>query len=148
MANIANDRASAPNATRAGPGRRGVRGFTLLELMIVVIVIAILAVLAVSSYSFATRKAHRNAAKGCLTQTAQYLERWYTTNMKYTGAKGPNDICDADVKNFYTLDYSSVPAATTYTVRATPKGGQLKDQCGTLTLDQAGAKSPATEGCW
>jgi type IV pilus assembly protein PilE len=145
---MANERDSAGNDTPAGHGRRGERGFTLLELMIVVIVIAILAVLAVSSYGFATRKAHRNAAKGCLTQTAQYLERWYTTNMKYTGAKGPNDICDADVGNYYTLDYSSVPAATTYTVRATPKGSQLKDQCGTLTLDQAGTRTPSTNGCW
>jgi type IV pilus assembly protein PilE len=145
---MANERDPAGNAIPAGCGRRGERGFTLLELMIVVIVIGILAVIAMSSYNFATRKAHRNAAKGCLTQTAQYLERWYTTNMKYTGAKGPNDICDDEVKNFYTLDYSSAPAATTYTVRATPTGGQLKDQCGTLTLDQAGAKTPSTEGCW
>jgi type IV pilus assembly protein PilE len=145
---MANESACGRTATPAGYGRRGERGFTLLELMIVVIVIGILAVLAMSSYNFATLKAHRNAAKGCLTQTAQYLERYYSTNLKYTGASAPSVICDADVRNFYTLDYSSAPATTTFTVRASPIGGQLKDKCGVLTLSQTGAKSPSTEGCW
>jgi len=136
----------------AGLGQRRARGFTLLELMIVVVVITILAILAVSSYSFANVKARRNAAKGCLTQAAQYMERYYTTNMTYNNATAPpsepKDICDAETQKFYTLSFAAAPDATTFTVQAVPTASQKDGKCGTLTLDQAGTKSPTTEGCW
>lgn len=138
--------------TSAGRGRQKSLGFTLLELMIVVVVIAILAVLAVSSYQFANVKARRNAAKGCLTQGAQYMERYYTTNMKYTGAPSPATICDAETQKFYTVSFSGTPDATTYTVQAVPTAKQKDSTCGTLTLNQAGTKTATgtggVTGCW
>lgn len=140
--------ASPRDASCAGPGQRRVGGFTLLELMIVVIVIAILAILAVSSYSFANVKARRNAAKGCLTQAAQYMERYYTTNMKYTDASSPTTICDPEVQKYYTVSFSGTPDATTFTVQAVPTASQKDGKCGTLSLNQAGTKTPTTEGCW
>ena len=140
--------ASTHDVSGAGLGQRRVKGFTLLELMIVVIVIAILAILAVSSYQFANVKARRNAAKGCLTQAAQYMERYYTTNMKYTDAASPATICDAEVQKFYTVSFPAAPDATTFTVQAVPTAFQKDPSCGTLTLDQTGAKTPTTQGCW
>ncbi len=142
--------ASTCDASCAGLGQRRVKGFTLLELMIVVIVIAILAILAVSSYQFANVKARRSAAKGCLTQDAQYMERWYTTNMTYAGAALP--ACSSDVIPYYAVDFSGTPDATTFTVTATPTASQKDPTCGTLTLNQAGIKTASGTGgvsaCW
>ena len=149
---MANNGASLRYPTCAGPGRRRERGFTLLELMIVVIVISILAVLAMSSYNFANVKARRNAANGCLTQASQYMERYYTTKMSYNDTVTPDpplpptDICDDEVERFYTLSLAN--NSSTYTVTAVPTASQKDGKCGTLTLDQAGTRTPTTEGCW
>ena len=149
---MAKNGASLRYPTCAGPGRRRERGFTLLELMIVVIVISILAVLAMSSYNFANVKARRNAAKGCLTQASQYMERYYTTKMSYNDTDTPDpplpptDICDDEVEKFYTLSLAN--NSSTYTVTAVPTASQKDGKCGTLTLDQAGTRTPTTEGCW
>jgi len=146
--------ASTRGLSCVGIGQRRARGFTLLELMIVVIVIAILAILAVSSYQFANVKTRRNAAKGCLTQAAQYMERYYTTKMSYDDGteppQGPNDICDPEVQKFYTLGL--VSDATTYTLDAVPTAAQKDPLCGTLSVDQTGAKGATGTGgpsaCW
>jgi type IV pilus assembly protein PilE len=151
---MTNHDAYAGNMTPAGAVRREARGFTLLELMIVVIVIAVLAVLAVSSYQFANVKARRSAAKGCLTQSAQYMERYYTTKLSYTDStgkdmpKGPKDICDSEVQKFYDVDFDGAATATTYKLKAVPTASQKDGKCGTLTLDQAGTKTPDKDGCW
>jgi type IV pilus assembly protein PilE len=147
-----NHRTHFRNQTSAGPCRRKSRGFTLLELMIVVIVIAVLAILAVSSYNFANVKARRNAAKGCLTQAAQYMERYYTTKMTYNDAgeppSSPKDVCDDEVDKFYDVDFDGAATATTFKLKAVPTASQKDGKCGTLTLDQAGTKTPDTDGCW
>lgn len=148
--------ASTRGPSCVGIGQRRARGFTLLELMIVVIVIAILAILAVSSYQFANVKTRRNAAKGCLTQAAQYMERYYTTKMTYNDAtdppQGPNDICDAEVQKFYAVSFVGTPDATTFTVQAVPTASQKDPSCGTLSLNQAGTKDASGTGgpsaCW
>ena len=149
---MANKGTHCRNIGSAGPGRRKSRGFTLLELMIVVVVITILAILAVSSYQFANVKTRRNAAKGCLTQAAQYMERYYTTKMTYNDAgdppSNPKDVCDDEVDKFYEVDFVGTPDATTFKVQAVPTASQKDGKCGTLTLDQAGTKTPDTDGCW
>jgi type IV pilus assembly protein PilE len=149
---MSNQHRLAQSPSRTGHGRFGVAGFTLLELMIVVIVIAILAILAVSSYQFANVKARRSAAKGCLTEAAQYMERYYTTKLSYYDAtdkpKDPSEICDSEVQKFYNVDFDGTPTATTFKVKAEPTGAQHDSKCGTLTLDDKGTKTPGTEGCW
>jgi type IV pilus assembly protein PilE len=122
------------------------RGFTLLELMITVGIVAILAGLAISGYEFATIKSRRAAAAGCLTESAQQMERFYTTTMTYAGASVP--FCTADVTDYYTISFAAGPNATAYTLQAVPQGPQTKDSCGTLQLDQNGRKTPTTQGCW
>ncbi len=137
-----------PHDTRAGNGRRRVKGFTLLELMIVVGIVALLASIALASYGFANVKARRGAAKGCMEQAAQYMERYYTTNFSYAGAPAPSTVCDSKVATYYTVTFSGTPDATSYTLQAAPTSNQKDGTCGTLTLDQAGVKTPSTEGCW
>ena len=58
-------------------------GFTLIEVMIVVAVIGILAAIAYPSYQESVTKTRRSAAQGCLVEMAQFMERFYTTNMRY-----------------------------------------------------------------
>lgn len=140
-----------------------VRGFTLIEVMIVVAVIAILAAVAYPSYQDSVIKTRRSAAQGCLVEMAQFMERFYTTNMRYdqTAATPPvavalaNPSCRADMAAFYTFSFvTNEPTQTTYTLQAVPQGSQVADnaRCGTLTLTQAGTKgrsgSAALRDCW
>lgn len=132
------------------------RGFTLLELMIVVLIISVLAAIAISSYGYAVRKTRRGAAQGCLTENAQYMERFYTTNMAFNQTTGGTAValptCSTDVTKYYTISFAAgEPTATTYKIQAVPSatGGQTKDTtCGTMTINQVGTKTPSTAGCW
>jgi len=149
--------------------RRLMTGFTLLELMIVVAIIAILAAIAVPSYVRYITRTNRSAGEACLSQYASYMERYYTTNLRYDAAPASSGTAPAVPNPFTTspatlsLDCASTAqtgnnygytasgvTTTTYTLTATPKGAQLTrdTQCGTLTLDQTGTRGPTTAGCW
>lgn len=122
-------------------------GFSLIELMVVVAIIAILASIALPSYNEHQRKARRAAGAACATAVAQQFERYYTSNLTYVGAVANTGICAPEVLTFYTVNAANV-AAKTYTVSAAPTGKQSGDSCGTLSINQAGTKSPSTTGCW
>ncbi|MGN6513313.1 MAG: type IV pilin protein, partial [Lysobacteraceae bacterium] len=135
------------------PGsRRAAGGVTLIALMIAVVIVAILAAIAVASYDFAMVKARRGAAEGCLQEGAQYMERYYTTNLTYASAAAPT--CSQDVSGYYTVGFAaSEPTATTYKLQAVPISGKQNDSlCGTLTVDNKGAKTASGSGgvasCW
>lgn len=139
-----------------GVSRSG--GFTLIEMMIVVAVIGILAAIAYPSYQEHVRKARRADAQTALLELAQFMERHYTANGKY--------LTDANVAptlpfsgapkdgatKYYDLSFASAPTASSYTLRAVPKGAMASDTCGTLTLSNTGAKGQATGAslatCW
>jgi type IV pilus assembly protein PilE len=141
--------------------RYAVKGFTLLELMIVVAIIAILSAIAYPSYVNYITKTRRVAAEGCLSQYANYMERFYTTNMSYNSTANPNPFKTAgntlgfdcasaqQTGNYYKY---SLPSATSvaYVVQAAPINAQLTrdTMCGTLTMNQAGVRTPTTTGCW
>jgi type IV pilus assembly protein PilE len=133
-------------------------GFTLLELMIVVAIIAILAMIAVPMYTQYIRKSHRADALQRMQQIALAQERFRAENPGYT-ADWARLGGDPDTTNptgigerFNWADVTVVagPPAT-YNITVTAAGDQLKDNaggtaCTTLTLNQAGARSPAE--CW
>ncbi len=130
--------------------RRSVLGFTLIELMIVVAVVAILAAIALPAYSDSIRKGRRGQAKADLVELAQVLERHYTVHGSYAKDRGGADYALPITQSpttgtaFYAIA-DPVRTATTFTLSATPQGGQTKDRCGTLSITHSGQKT-ATGG--
>lgn len=132
------------------------KGFTLIELMIVVAIVAILATVAVASYQFAVTKSRRAAAANCLQERAQFMERWYTTNLTYVGAANPPAQCDGNISpQHYAVTFAAAPTANAYTLLATPQNGQLANDtlCGVLSLTAQGVRGEAgsaatADDCW
>lgn len=141
-------------------------GFTLIELMVTVAIIGILMAIAISSYEFATIKSRRGAAQSCLTERAQFMERFYTTNLAYVDSAGvaaPDPLlnCETDLAQSYSFSYSVTPttaAPSKFTLQAVPKPGSRQAAketvCATMSLDQAGTKvvtgtaGTDTKQCW
>lgn len=136
-------------------------GFTLIELMITVAIVGILAAVAYPSYQQHITKTRRAEAKVCLSELAQFMERFYTTNLRYDVDTGGTDValpsiqCRTELADYYTTQFvtDSVDARS-YTLEAVPKGTQAANDtaCGTLSLDQAGVKGSSVSGaattCW
>ncbi|MGQ4583793.1 type IV pilin protein [Lysobacter sp. F60174L2] len=144
-----------------GRKRLGAAGFTLIELMIAVLVIAVLMGIAYPSYQNHVIKTRRAAATACMLEAAQFMERFYTTNLRYdTDAGGtavalPAMQCASDIAIHYTIQLAAGTTATSYAIEGVPEGQQAsKDtHCGTLSINQAGTKSVSTSGtsvgeCW
>ena len=135
------------------------RAFTLLELLIVVAIIAILAAIAWPNYQNYVVRGKRAAAASCLMEASQYMERFYTMNMRYdqtrdgTAVALPNMECITTLATDYTFSISGL-SETAYTVSAAPQGMQAtKDtQCATMGINQSGRRSVSGDGnkdkCW
>nr|WP_245217527.1 type IV pilin protein [Rheinheimera maricola] len=114
-------------------------GFTLIEAMIAVAIVGIVAAIAYPSYVNYIIGTNRAAAKACLTEMSQSMERGYTAAFSYEGLALPAIQCIDDLDERYVFSLSN-QAARTFTATATPKGVQTRDECGPLTLTQAGAR--------
>jgi len=124
------------------------QGFTLIELMITVVVVSILAAIAIPSYTNYIKRTRRSMAAACLQENAQYMERWYTSKMTYVGASA--QPCTSEIQDFYTVAVD-VTGAREFSLTATPKAGQASDTCGTLSLDDKGARTQSAgtvKKCW
>lgn len=141
------------------PRPRAQQGFTLLEMMIVVAIVGILAAIAVPSYQSSIERTRRTDAQAALVALAQKMEQAYARNYSYQGlaAGGADTGIPAatllpEAVDFYDLTISAA-ATNTYTVAAVPLGAQAADDCGTLSVDQAGSRTAIKAGasvpdCW
>lgn len=118
------------------------RGFTLIELMVVVAVIAIIAAIAIPSYQESVRKSRRGQAKADLVEAATLAERYRTVNNRYTGFVLAQDVSPSSGTAYYDLEIDVSDDGTTFTATAAPIAGtsQQVDRCGTLAINQAGAR--------
>lgn len=140
------------HGTNAPPRARTSAGFTLLELMIVVAIVAILASIAYASYRDQIIRGRRAAATTCLQERAQFMERYYTTQLTYVGAPDPAQ-CGDGLEDFYTVAFDGgAPTAKSYTLTATPTTQQNDAKCGTLSLNATGVRGKSGTGtvaeCW
>ncbi len=141
----------ASHLTCAQP-RHTTAGFTLIELMIVVAVIGILAAIAYPSYLNSVRKGQRSAAQAFMLQIANKQQQYLVDARQYALGAGflttLSLTAPADVTKDYSLSVLPTTATTppSFTLTATPTGGQVVGGC--LTLDHLGAKTrPAAADC-
>ena len=128
----------------------------MIELMIAVAIVATLAAIAMPAYDGAVRKAKRGQVKADMAELAQRAERFHTVNNTYVGfwATVPTSQ-RVSPRTGGTVSYTltQAEAANTFTITATPEGGQVKDTlCGRLSINQAGQKTRSGTGalsdCW
>lgn len=139
------------------PRRQG--GVTLIELLIAVLIVGILTMIAYPNYTSYLVKSRRGQATACLQEASQFMERFYTTNLRYDQTTGgaavvlPTTACIQDMNGRYVISIGTVNA-NSFVLRATPQGAQASadKQCGTLSLSQNGAKTISGTGtvanCW
>jgi type IV pilus assembly protein PilE len=118
-------------------------GFTLIELCIVVVIVAILAAVAIPSYQSYVKESRRQEAQQGLLTLSLLMERSFARTGSYPIATLPS----ADLPTaYYSFSLDASSSVSTFKMQAAPIGSQSGDSCGTMTLNQAGQKTPAN--CW
>jgi len=137
---------AAPASARASAG------FTLIELMITVAIIGILAAVAYPSYTSYIRKGKRATAQSALMDLASKEQTYLLDRRAYSTVQGDISFTmPAEIQGAYTFSISCTPVDCTgsFTATATPIGGQAVSGEQSLTVNAAGAKTPAnTPGYW
>jgi type IV pilus assembly protein PilE len=121
-------------------------GFTLIELLCVLAIVGLLSALAMPVYQNAQSRSQRQLAKVALVKSAQWLEQAAISSGSYPSLL-PESVWRSPEFN-YTLSLNS--HGQSYVLTATPARGQQPDQCGALTLDQAGQRGAQGDVhfCW
>ncbi len=132
--------------------KRASSGFTLIELMIAVAIIGIIAAIAYPAYQESVQQTRRSNAQADLMELAQWMERQYAQDYSYLEGGNqpalPFNVSPRTGTTFYNLSFAGNVTQNTFTLQAQPTGPQATDRCGTLTLDNAGARGGAEADCW
>ena len=118
-------------------------GFTLIEMMITVTILGILLAVAMPAYGEYVKEGRRAKAQQYILQQAGLLERNYTRLGRYP------EVTEVTFKtsDYYAYTYTNT-GTTQYSLVAAPKGAQVGDKCGTLSIDHKGETSPVNSDCW
>lgn len=136
-------------------------GMTLIEVMIVTAIVAILSTIAYPSYTQYIARSKRSAIEAYMMGLANRQQQHLLDTKSYFCSTGNTcaDVIALTVPDDLGRDYAvsvAAPATTgipTYTITATPQGGQASAdaKCGTLTLDHTGLKTASAgtaANCW
>jgi type IV pilus assembly protein PilE len=139
-------------------------GFTLIEVMVVVAIIAILAAIGYPAYTEQVARSRRADAKAALLEAAQWIEREFTVSGSYARMGDGSNLTNAELlaaplqamgatAQFYTIGFAAAPTARAFTINMVPTGAMVNDRCGTLSVDQSGARGVSGSGvtvaeCW
>jgi type IV pilus assembly protein PilE len=133
--------------------RKSSEGFTLIELVIAMAIVGILATIAYSSYSTQIQHSRRSDALTSVGAISSSLERCYAQAYAYTGCANAAAGLTASQNGYYSI--VTAVAASTYTVTATPVGGQARDtSCAAIALSNSGQSATnslgadETKTCW
>ncbi len=131
------------------------RGFSLIELLVVIAIAGILFSIAVPAYQQYLLSANRTDAIKTLLEVSNSEGEYYTQYNQYTTALTALGYASDNVTSengYYVVTVTSTQPQT-FTLTATPQGGQVQDtHCGTFTLNSLGLREvTGTEGathCW
>lgn len=129
---------------------RAAGGFTLIEAMMTMGLLAIVLALAVPSYSAYMIRTQRTEALQELLTMAACQERVFARTNAYDA-----DACAGDASSSrYAFSTATSNNNQDFVATAVPQGGQVDDECGTLSINQVGVKTAGGEGgsfaatCW
>jgi type IV pilus assembly protein PilE len=123
-------------------------GFTLIEILIVVALLGLLLSLALPSYQRYLERGHRVEAIRMLTGAAACQERHRALTGAYDTTR-----CNRFADNHHyrlSIKPKANPSSMAFTLIAEPVMHRESDICGSLSLDQSGARtiSGAQENLW
>jgi type IV pilus assembly protein PilE len=147
-----NDNGRMTRVAAMSPRPDRARGFSIIELLVALVIFAILGAIALPAYQQQMRKGARSEVKAIMLETAQYMERYYTTNKTYVGGQplslvSPKASTGSGIR--YNISWNVTPTAgppETYTLQAVPVNAQAADIC-TLLLKADGTQSSTGTGC-
>ena len=130
---------------------RSAGGFSLIELLFVMACVGVLVTWGLPHYQSLMQRHHRAQARTALMQMAHWMERSASANGSYPlpQAVPASLLSNPDL----SYQFSVISTAYTYTLMATPRGSQMQDMCGALTLNHAGVRDVTTANisandCW
>lgn len=124
---------------------RRYKGFTLVELMATLAIVGILAAIAYPTYTSHLKRSNRAAAQAHLMEIAQKQAEYLVDNRSYAPDLTTLTLTTPDkVSSLYTISITATSGPPpTFTATATPKAGTAQAGEDTLTINQAGTKTPS-----
>lgn len=113
------------------------RGWTLIELVLVIAILAILLAIALPSYQHYMLRVHRSEAIAALLEVAACQERIFAVSGRYDTTH-----CIPEGLDHYSIrmEPPGEAGSLAFIAWADPAGGQARDGCGSLGLDQTGLR--------